>query len=163
MIISDQEMQDFLRRVIQDFHYEGNRYEEGYFRQHFKRYQESCQIVARHCDVGYKILSIGCDPGHIEILLKKFYGFYNLEGVTKNFSEGFSKRMKAFEIGLFVCEIETQKIPAKDSTYDCVLFFEVLEHLFFNPVFALKEIERVLAPQGKLIMSTPNGGILNFV
>ncbi len=45
-------------------------------------------------------------------------------------------------------------IPLKDASVDLVLFTEVLEHIK-EPARALREINRVLKPEGKLIMTTP--------
>lgn len=45
-------------------------------------------------------------------------------------------------------------IPLEDASVDLVLFTEVLEHIK-EPDHALREINRVLKPEGKLIMTTP--------
>ena len=47
------------------------------------------------------------------------------------------------------------KIPFLDQTFDTVLLLDVIEHLD-HPVTAIKEIRRVLKPQGKLILMFPN-------
>jgi 2-polyprenyl-3-methyl-5-hydroxy-6-metoxy-1,4-benzoquinol methylase len=46
-------------------------------------------------------------------------------------------------------------LPFADDTIDCVLFFEVIEHLE-EPGKALLEIWRVLRPGGRLILIFPN-------
>ena len=45
-------------------------------------------------------------------------------------------------------------MPFADNSFDCVICLETLEHVE-NPFTALKEIHRVLKPNGKLISSTP--------
>jgi SAM-dependent methyltransferase len=40
---------------------------------------------------------------------------------------------------------------------------EILEHLHINPLFALREINRVLKPKGTLILSTPNINLLHKI
>lgn len=47
----------------------------------------------------------------------------------------------------------------KNNTFDCVLMMEVIEHLEY-PLEALKEVARVLKPNGELIISFPN--YINF-
>ena len=47
-------------------------------------------------------------------------------------------------------------IPFKDSTFDCVLSYAVLEHLH-NPFVALHEIERVLKPCGIYVGTVSQG------
>jgi len=45
-------------------------------------------------------------------------------------------------------------IPVDDNRVDVIICFEVLEHLK-KPAFVIQEINRVLRPGGKLILSTP--------
>jgi SAM-dependent methyltransferase len=53
-------------------------------------------------------------------------------------------------------DVERQKFPFDDGTFDLVTCFEVLEHLKCSPVPMLKEIKRVLKAEGQLILTTPN-------
>lgn len=50
-------------------------------------------------------------------------------------------------------------LPFPESSFDYVIFLEVIEHLY-NPNFVIDQISRVLKPSGFLILSTPN--ILNL-
>ena len=43
-----------------------------------------------------------------------------------------------------------------DNSFDLIMFTEVLEHITFNPVAMWKSIYRVLAPGGRIIITTPN-------
>ena len=53
--------------------------------------------------------------------------------------------------------VEKDIFPFADETFDLVLCNELIEHLLFNPTHLLCEINRVLIPGGKLILSTqPN-------
>lgn len=52
--------------------------------------------------------------------------------------------------------LEQDKIPIEDETYDLVLCFEVIEHLEVDPMFMLCEINRVLRTGGCLYLTTPN-------
>jgi len=52
--------------------------------------------------------------------------------------------------------IETEKLPYKNNTFDFIIFNEVFEHLRINPILTLKEINRVLRPGGILLLTTPN-------
>ncbi|WP_459982475.1 class I SAM-dependent methyltransferase [Nocardioides sp. AN3] len=51
------------------------------------------------------------------------------------------------------CDL-TQPLPFRDGSFDTVLFSDVLEHLP-DPALALREIARILAPSGVLLMNTP--------
>ena len=52
------------------------------------------------------------------------------------------------------CFMDAHKITLKDSSIDCVLLIEVVEHLH-DPKTALSEISRVLKPGGSLIITWP--------
>ena len=51
--------------------------------------------------------------------------------------------------------IDYQKLPYKDSTFDEVFCYQVMQHLK-NPEFALREARRVLKPHGILTVFTIN-------
>jgi SAM-dependent methyltransferase len=52
--------------------------------------------------------------------------------------------------------IEKEQFPFAAGAFDVVLFCEILEHLLEDPLFAFREIHRVLKPGGTLIVTTPN-------
>jgi SAM-dependent methyltransferase len=52
--------------------------------------------------------------------------------------------------------IENQRFPYPDNTFDVISCFETLEHLKSSPVPMLKEIKRIIKPEGVLILTTPN-------
>ncbi len=51
---------------------------------------------------------------------------------------------------------ETAAIPLPDASVGLVLCLEVLEHLMFDPMHVLSEINRILKMGGMLLLSTPN-------
>lgn len=58
----------------------------------------------------------------------------------------------------------TDDLPFPDSTFDAVLLCEVLEHVTYSPLPMLREIRRVLRPDGTLLLSTPNpAGLGKFI
>ena len=40
--------------------------------------------------------------------------------------------------------------------FDCIVFSEVLEHLYESPIKILEELYRVIKPGGILLLTTPN-------
>ncbi len=52
--------------------------------------------------------------------------------------------------------VEEEKLPVPDCTYDLVLCFEVIEHLEKDPMAMLYEINRVLKDSGLIFLTTPN-------
>jgi SAM-dependent methyltransferase len=53
------------------------------------------------------------------------------------------------------CQASVEAMPFRDGSFDLVAAFEVIEHLRNWRAF-LREARRVLAPQGLLLVSTPN-------
>lgn len=54
------------------------------------------------------------------------------------------------------CDLDADKIPARDASFDAVIMNEVFEHLRGNLIASMREIHRVLRNGGLLMMSTPN-------
>jgi SAM-dependent methyltransferase len=52
--------------------------------------------------------------------------------------------------------VENDVFPFADNSFDIVIFAEIIEHLLNDPCKVLREIHRVLKPQGRLILTTPN-------
>src|SRR5581483_9669944 len=120
----------FLAGVVRDFPFPENEYEAGYLRKHMPRYRDSCDMIAASCDPNARLLSIGCEPGHIEILLKQFYGFRQVVGLSYRASTDFQRRMAKFEIPILECDADHMPIPEKDQSFQSVIFLETLEHMF---------------------------------
>jgi SAM-dependent methyltransferase len=63
--------------------------------------------------------------------------------------------------------LEKDPFPYPDGEFDVVLFCEIIEHLLVDPLHALRQIHRVTAPDGILIVTTPNvarlGNVLSIV
>jgi SAM-dependent methyltransferase len=52
--------------------------------------------------------------------------------------------------------VETERFPYPDDSFDVALFCEILEHLPNDPIHTLCELHRVLRPGGTLVLTTPN-------
>jgi len=52
--------------------------------------------------------------------------------------------------------VEEDRFPYADQSFDLVICQELIEHLLFSPTFMLNEIHRVLKKGGKLIITCPN-------
>lgn len=53
-------------------------------------------------------------------------------------------------------DILKDTIPMTDSSVNCILFGDVIEHLIHSPKPAIKEFLRILVPGGCCVASTPN-------
>lgn len=68
----------------------------------------------------------------------------------------------------FCCEIdhfdaEKDPFPYPDSHFATVLCCELIEHLFEDPMHMMAEVNRVLAPGGHLLLTTPNAAGLRAI
>jgi SAM-dependent methyltransferase len=54
-------------------------------------------------------------------------------------------------------DVESDRLPVPDGSVDAVLMLQVWEHFALDPMHALWEVNRVLKPAGRLVLSTPNG------
>lgn len=100
-----------------------------------------------------KVLDVGCWDGYImqQILDKKkarhVFGVDNSKPAIKICH-------KKGLLSKFTKSVD-KKIPYKNGQFDAVVAGEIIEHLYDVETF-LKEIYRILKPNGQLIITTPN-------
>lgn len=122
------------------------------FEGHEKRYKDNLQLISDSLKKG-KILEIGSSPYHLTFALKKLgYDIYGLD-VNPKTLKGFQKKNN---LRIKRGNIETERLPFPDGRFDMVIFTEIFEHLSINPIFALREVNRVLRRKGLILLSTPN-------
>lgn len=102
---------------------------------------------------GGKILDVGSSPFHLLYCLKKME--CNDTGVDINPSK-LKKFYSKYNLTVKKCNVEVEKLPFSDNSFDLVILDQVFEHLIVNPIFTLKEINRVLKHKGVLFLSTNN-------
>jgi SAM-dependent methyltransferase len=131
----------------------------------FRRFVYTYGLAA---NLNGKCLELGANPYFTTMLLKKFS---KLELTLANYfddsgSKDGEQSVKYDDIytgenlnQLFKFQhfnTETERFPWEDGTFDVVIYAEILEHLTNNPCHVLREIKRVLKPDGSLILTTPN-------
>ncbi len=100
---------------------------------------------------GKWVLDVGCGSGTIvKRLLKDGKNVIGLD-IGKQF---LSFCQSAYRNAAF-CGGDAQNLPFADNCFDTIVCSEVIEHLN-NPEKSLKEFERVLRPNGELVITTPN-------
>lgn len=95
------------------------------------------------------VLDVGAGSGHFAGRVKKMW---NQEVYVTEI-----KKECITDTRLIIAEVDSNydSLPYEDNFFDYITFIEIIEHLK-NPWFSLKEINRVLKPNGKLILTTPN-------
>lgn len=124
----------------------------NYFEKSKNRYTHSIQIVKKYYDGG-KILEIGSAPFHLTYCLKKMK--YPIVGVDIS-PERLNDFITKNSLNILKCNIENEKLPYPDNSFRFILFLEVFEHMRIDPISTLLEINRVLHPEGVLLISLPN-------
>ena len=111
-------------------------------------------MIAKDLIEGDIVLDIGCGSGKfIELLPQKvFYGIDISDEYLDIAKERGYKEVHQIDLSF-------DRLPFPNELFDSVVCMEVSEHLF-DPIHALAEINRVLKPNGTLIISVPNIGWL---
>jgi 2-polyprenyl-3-methyl-5-hydroxy-6-metoxy-1,4-benzoquinol methylase len=98
------------------------------------------------------VLEVGCGEGRgVETLLKKATSFTAVDKIE----EALQTLREKFLQGKFLSMNIPPLSGLQDNTYDCVVSFQVIEHIQDDILF-LKEIHRVLKPGGIALLTTPN-------
>lgn len=94
-----------------------------------------------------KVVDFGCGEGEIVSLDP-----VNFTGVDMNKSA--LKRLR--EKGLNIIEASIENVPVPEASFDVVLCNNIIEHLTVDQAYnMLKEAQRILKPQGEIIIITP--------
>jgi SAM-dependent methyltransferase len=98
---------------------------------------------------GMALLEVGCGRGDF---LRAFQGAgLKCQGVDREASA----QGLAGGIPVSACNIESERLPFGDATFDVVYHKSVLEHVY-SPKNLMEETRRVLKPGGKCIILTPD-------
>jgi glycosyltransferase involved in cell wall biosynthesis/SAM-dependent methyltransferase len=68
-----------------------------------------------------------------------------------------------FECDVDHFDAERDVFPYGDASFDTVLCCELIEHLFADPMHMMAEINRILKPDGHLLLTTPNLGSMRAI
>lgn len=99
--------------------------------------------------VGGRVLEIGTGTGYgIDIIAPMVEHFVTMD------------KTRSGELGAMPANVEFKEgvvppLPFADESFDCVVSFQVIEHIKRDKEF-VREVYRVLKPGGKFIVSTPN-------
>ena len=131
----------------------------AYLDEDFRRFVHTLGLVP---DTTGRLLEIGANPYFTSILLKKYRRFdlsctnyFGIDGGGSTQVMRHDGTRETFEFPFMNNNVEVEDIPF-DGLFDVVLFCEVIEHLARDPMAALLRIKEKLAPDGYLVLSTPN-------
>jgi len=109
---------------------------------------------------GNSVLDVGCAAGHLTLHIAKkgfkVLGIDVLEDSIKIAREFNSDPNASYEVRNLI----ENSFPSE--SFDCITFLETIEHVE-NPSGFLKEFNKILKPNGVLIVSTPNATSLKNI
>lgn len=127
---------------------------KGYLGVHWKRLHETLtrlELVARERPVK-QILEIGPSDVYQDRLRKTFpeanFTYIGKPFINENITQGTSGEFFDFDL-------EAGEWPIQGE-FDLILCFEVIEHMFRDPMRLFFEVNRLLRPGGKMVLTTPN-------
>ncbi|MCH7615493.1 MAG: class I SAM-dependent methyltransferase [Nitrospinae bacterium] len=144
---------------------------DGYFGTH-QRFVETYSLL-RSFYRGGKIVDVGGWPGDFSCALAELKFDVLLidkdlrRPTAKVYDEATGKwvlsgtvplteKCRQYGIETLQCDLEHEPIPLEDSSVKFIVFTEVLEHLRVAPLKVLRELRRILKPEGRLLLTTPN-------
>jgi len=117
------------------------------------RYQQIIRQISK--DKNLKILDIGCGDGALSYLIYQKIKA-NITGIDTDINSlEFARReLQKRDAKVKFIKANAYKLPFKNSSFDVIIASEIIEHLG-KPKIMLKEIKRVLKPNGQVIITTP--------
>lgn len=99
--------------------------------------------------VSGRVLEIGTGTGYgVEIIAPSAESFVTIDKTR-------SVDLPPMPAGVEFLEARVPPLPFEDESFDCVVSFQVIEHIKHDKAF-VKEVHRVLRKGGRFIVSTPN-------
>jgi len=144
-------MKEYYEKLYHDkkaYHWDHIKSRDAFYIQHTKIILNLVDKFGRG-----KIIDVGCGDGYITSqILKKFKEVAG-EDISKEAIKIAKKKNPKISLVVATCT----NLPFSDNSFDTVVASETLEHVNYNDgKMLLKEARRILKPQGKLIISTPN-------
>ena len=130
----------------------------AYLHQHLDRIARTLTLVPRPCR-SRRVLELGAYM-HMTPALKLLCGFdpagAYLGPKGKKIRKDIVVGDRSFSCNVDMFDAERDVYPYQDCFFEGVLACEIIEHLVCDPMWMLMEIRRVLAPDGWLLVTTPN-------
>lgn len=131
------------------------------FDDRFERVKKELEkLIMQNANFPVKILDIGIGDGVYETSLDEDIRakceFFGVDISIKQMARA-KKLLKESK----VVDLNSQKLPYKDNSFDIVIASEILEHVFY-PEKILEEAQRVLKRNGFMILTFPNSSCLQL-
>ena len=151
-------MNSFKKKLIQKFQ-EGDLVPENpIFEQTFRgsvdRYSFMAQKISKHLGDSVSILDAGCGIG-VFLLSMKHLGHsctaLDFDDSNVSLAPEYLNQFPFFE-----CNLETEKLPFEDNSFDVIVCSQVFEHFTLSHLPPVIEMRRILKKGGMLFIDVPN-------
>jgi len=127
-------------------------------------YRRTVGDVVDHCfnrpsdDSGpIKVLEIGAFLGVVSLTLARFDAQVTALDIPEFVSnQRLQQRYRQSGVKFVAANLKDYSLPFDSGTFDLVIMCETLEHLNFNPLPVMAEINRILRVDGYLYLALPN-------
>lgn len=136
------------------------RIHQVYWRAHRERFYRTVKLFFGYTDrPPRRILDVGSHYLQLACLLR--CAGLEVDGCdVKEFAAHPFLQQRARDLGIRNQVVEPldqlQQLPYADGEFDVIFLLETIEHWNANPRTQLAELSRILSPQGRLIITTPN-------
>ena len=136
--------------------------DKNYLTYHYKRFVATLTEFDRtwHRARGVRVLDIGAHWLHQAVLWRRAGYALTAMDLPLTFDLDCVRSCAASEGITLLPNEDLERCPVladlPDGSFNIVLFTEIIEHLSFNPVHLWKEVYRLLAPGGRIVITTPN-------
>lgn len=118
------------------------------------------EVITSFVPKGTKtILDVGCGSAWVaKIFLPKGVSIISLDASVTNPYKALNLYPSPHHVGIAA---DAFHLPFRDDSIECIIAAEIIEHVQ-DPTAFVKELFRILAPGGKLIISTPYKEVIRY-
>lgn len=102
-----------------------------------------------------RLLDIGSQIGSLPLYALRL-GIESAAVDNAEFAPDCGRILREYGVDYRVSDVGGEPLPFADAAFDFVTYMDVIEHHDYSPKRVLREVRRVLAPGGCVIVTTPN-------
>jgi len=159
--LSLKKIEDIIDETIEHLHKKRDTISHNYIKAHKKRLAYNLSLIPVADDENQKILDVGCF-GYVGLWLTRHFGYADVDGIQLKRDVPDSIINQKLQVGKqsyiqkrYNFDLESPNWPVED-TYDCIICWEVLEHINNDPMNVLEHINHLIKNNGLLYITVPN-------
>ncbi len=159
--LSLKKIEDIIDETIEHLHKKRDTISRNYIKAHKKRLAYNLSLIPVADDENQKILDVGCF-GYVGLWLTRHFGYADVDGIQLKRDVPDSIINQKLQVGKqsyiqkrYNFDLESPNWPVED-TYDCIICWEVLEHINNDPMNVLEHINHLIKNNGLLYITVPN-------